>query len=64
MCVTESLCVTIVLVSGVQQNDIYIFFFFFTFFSIISYYRILNIVSCAILVIYLWVFVLKAIKQL
>ena len=30
MCVTESLCVTIVLVSGVQQNDIYIYFFSFS----------------------------------
>ena len=35
---------SVVLVSGVQKSDI----FFFTFFSIIVYYKILNIVPCAI----------------
>ena len=41
---------SVVLVSGVQQSDIYIseslFFFFFRFFSHIGYYKILNIVPC------------------
>ena len=41
-----------VLVSGVQQSDstiqIHIYLFFFRFFSIIGYYKILNIVPCAI----------------
>ena len=36
----------VVLVSDVQQSDSYIYFFIF--FSIIGYYRILNIVPCAI----------------
>ena len=40
----------VVLVSGAQQSDsvIHIYLFFFRFFSIIGYYRILNIVPCAI----------------
>ena len=35
---------SVVLVSGVQKSDT----FFFRFFSIIVYYKILNIVPCAI----------------
>ena len=57
------------LVSGIQQSDshiyirvyiyiyIYAYIFFFRFFSIIGYYKILNIVPCAIqqvLVVYLF----------
>ena len=40
----------VVLISGIQQSDscIYIYIFFFRFFSIINYYKILNIVPCAI----------------
>ena len=40
----------VVLVSGVQQSDsvMYIYVFFFIFFSIIVYYKILNIVPYAI----------------
>ena len=50
----------VVLVCGIQQSDsvsyiymclyiyIYIYIFFFIFFSIVVYYRILNIVPCAI----------------
>ena len=39
----------VVLVSGVQQSDsvIYIYIFFFRFFFITGYYKILNIVPCA-----------------
>ena len=37
------------LVSGVQQsNSVIYIFFFFIFFSIVVYYRVLNIVPCAI----------------
>ena len=42
------------LVSGVQHSDsviyvnIYVYIFFFMFFSITVYYRILNIVPCAL----------------
>ena len=47
----------VVLDSGVQQSDsvIFIYIFFFRFFSIIGYYKILNIVPCAIQ--YRWVLV-------
>ena len=40
----------VVLVSGVQQSKsvIYIHIFFFRFLSLIGYYKILNIVPCAI----------------
>ena len=40
----------IVLVSGIQQSDsvIHMYIFFFRFFSIIDYYKILNIVPCAV----------------
>ena len=38
----------IVLVSGVQQSDSVIYICFFRLFSIIGYYKILNIVPCAI----------------
>ena len=40
----------VVLVSGVQQSDsvISISVFFFRFFSIVGYYKILNIAPCAI----------------
>ena len=40
----------VVLVAGVQQSDsgIYVYAFFFIFFSIMVYYRTLNIVPCAI----------------
>ena len=38
----------VVLVSGVQQSDSVIHIFFFTFFSLISYYKILSRVPCAI----------------
>ena len=51
----------VVLVSGVQQNDsvihMYTYLFFFRFFSIIGYYKILNVVPCAlqsVLVVYLF----------
>ena len=42
---------SVVLVSGVLQNDsvVYTYTFFFIFFSIIVYYKILNIVPSAIL---------------
>ena len=40
------------LLSDIQQSDsvvhIYIYIFFFIFFSILVYYRVLNIVPCAI----------------
>ena len=40
----------VVLVSGIQQSDsvLYIYILFFRFFSITDYYKILNIVLCAI----------------
>ena len=40
----------VVLVSGVQQSGsvMYTYAFFFIFFSIIGYYKTLDIVSCAI----------------
>ena len=53
MC-SSDLIYNVVLVSGIQQNDsvihiyMYIYIFFFRFFSIIGYYKILNIVPCAI----------------
>ena len=42
---------SVVLVSGVLQNDsvVYTYTFFFIFFSIIVFYKILNIVPSAIL---------------
>ena len=45
----------VVLISGIQQSDSlrYIHIFFFRFFSIVDYYRILNIVPCAICAYYL-----------
>ena len=50
-----SLTYNAMLISTVQQNDsviyilyIYIYTFFVTFFSILVYHRILNIVPCAI----------------
>ena len=45
----------VVLISGIQQSDSlrYIHIFFFRFFSIVDYYRILNIVPCAICPYYL-----------
>ena len=38
----------VVLVSGVQHSDSVVYIFFFIFFFIMAYYRILNIVPCAI----------------
>ena len=38
----------VVLVSGVQQSQLYKYIFFFRFFSIIGYYKILKIAPCAI----------------
>ena len=35
-------------VLGVLQNDPYIYIFCFSFFSIIGYYKIVNIVPCAV----------------
>ena len=43
-----SLINNVVLVSGVQQNDLVIQVFFFNFFSHLGYYRISSRVPCAI----------------
>ena len=53
------------LVSGIQQSDSVAYIFFFRFFSIIGYYKILNIVPCAIqwalvgYLFYLFIYFLK-----
>ena len=38
----------VVLVSGIKQSDSVIYIYFFRLFSIIGYYKILNVVPCAI----------------
>ena len=38
----------VVLISAIQPSQLYIYTFFFIFFSIMVYYRILNVVPCAV----------------
>ena len=48
-CIEVLLIYNFVLVSGVQQNNSGIHIYFFSdFFSFIDYYKILNVVPCAI----------------
>ena len=49
----------VLLVSGVEQNNSFIYIYIFGFFSLMDYYKILSTVPCAIqqvLVSYLFVF--------